>query len=180
MVAGLAILANSRPNEGLLASLPAVLALPYTWRHKGYALHAVLTRTVLPLGFMLGIIASLMAFYNYRVTGRWLHLPYQAHEEAYSPVPLFLFVPLRAEPVYHNKIMQDFFARDAVDHYKQERTRFGLASSSVDRTAHLWKFYLGLVLTTPFLFLPWVQNNWSIRLIQMASIIPVLILLMGP
>ena len=70
MALGLAILANSRPYEGLVVSLPVAAALvawlladvrarlaPFCWS------------IALPTAFVLSATAVLMGYYNYRVTG---------------------------------------------------------------------------------------------------------------
>jgi hypothetical protein len=74
---GLAILANSRPYEGLLISLPAAVLL-FAWMvsKNGPALQISISRIMLPIIGVLTITGGAMAFYNWRVTGNALRMPY--------------------------------------------------------------------------------------------------------
>ncbi len=67
---GLAILANSRPYEGLVFSLPVAIAL-LIWlsKKRGLELWATVRRVVLPLSIVLSLAISAMAYYFWRVTG---------------------------------------------------------------------------------------------------------------
>jgi hypothetical protein len=64
---GLAILANSRPFEGLLFSLPVGFSLAFwLWTRPT---RSCLTRIALPLVLVLGFAAVATGYYNWRVTG---------------------------------------------------------------------------------------------------------------
>lgn len=81
---GLALLANSRPFEGLLFSLPLILVLLWK-RRPGW-------RTVLACAAAVMAPAVLwMALYNTRVTGNMWKLPYLLYEQTYNPAPLFIW-----------------------------------------------------------------------------------------
>jgi hypothetical protein len=84
---GLAILAASRPFEGLLVVLPVAATL-WVWTVRR---RAFLLRAALPLAGLLLVLAAAMASYNARLTGdpRWFpHLFYQA---TYNTRPDFVF-----------------------------------------------------------------------------------------
>ena len=106
---GMAILANSRPFEGLIVSLPAVVAL-LAWMigKHGPAWHVSLGQIALPMLVVLTLTAGVMGFYNLRVTGDALRMPYLVHEATYGMSPLFLWQHPRLEPTYHHKEIQDF------------------------------------------------------------------------
>ena len=85
---GLAVLANSRPFEGLLFSLPMGFSLAlWLWRHRSRTL---LRRIVLPLGLVLGLAAAATGYYNWRVTGDALEMPEALNRRTYAMAPLFL------------------------------------------------------------------------------------------
>ena len=74
---GLLLLANSRPYEGLIASLPvAILLLVDVWRNRQQT-SLIATKTFLPMLVILIIGFGWMGYYNYRVTGNCLRFPYQ-------------------------------------------------------------------------------------------------------
>jgi hypothetical protein len=128
---GLAILANSRPYEGLLVSLPAaVLLLTWIIGKKGPAAQVSIKRIVLPILGVLAVTSGVMAFYNWRVTGDALRMPYQVHEATYAIAPSFLWQQPRPEPVYRHKVMRDFWTGWALESYKEKRS-----------APHLWMFY---------------------------------------
>ncbi|MGE0704131.1 MAG: hypothetical protein AB7F99_12800 [Vicinamibacterales bacterium] len=92
MAAGVLLLANSRPFEGLLLCLPVALVLA-TWltgRGRG-ALRTRLALWLVPFGIVLTIGAGIMLAYNQAVTGRAWRTPYDLHVEQYQDIGVFLF-----------------------------------------------------------------------------------------
>src|SRR5205823_1547974 len=112
---GLAILAGSRPFEGLIVSLPIAMAL-FAWlvsrNRPGWRTGFV--RVVLPLGAVLGLTATALAAYNARLTGKPLLMPYQQNGMTYGVTPLFLWQPLQPVPDYHHAVMRDYHLEWAV------------------------------------------------------------------
>jgi len=67
---GSAILANSRPFEGLVVSLPAVtLLLVWMLGKDGPPTRALIGRVVLPILVVVALTAGAMGYYNWRVMG---------------------------------------------------------------------------------------------------------------
>ena len=133
---GLAILANSRPFEGFLFSLPVGFSLAlWLWRHQT---RSCLTRIALPLVLVLGCAAVATGYYNWRVTGNALEMPEALNRRTYAIAPLFLGQQLRPAPQYRNSEMQRFYADWEVSRYLTTRTasrigtgRMGQAGNSV-------------------------------------------------
>ena len=96
---GVAILANARPFEGSMLVIAAFGALA-VWALAGRnrPRRIFLGRVVLPLGVMAVMTLGWIGYYNWRVTGNPLKMPYMLHEEQYSSVPLFLFAKPRPQP----------------------------------------------------------------------------------
>lgn len=86
---GLVILANSRPYEGLLASVPIAIAL-LCWlfgkQRPGWSV--AVSRIMIPILVVLIPAFLWMGYYNYRVTGNSLTFPYQAWVNQYYPTSL--------------------------------------------------------------------------------------------
>src|SRR5260370_27120948 len=98
---GVALLANSRPFEGMVAGLPAgLLVLAYLLGHHAPPWRATFGRILMPILAVLGLTAAGMMYFNRQVTGHPLQLPYQTNEAAYAVAPLFLWQSLKPEPVY--------------------------------------------------------------------------------
>jgi len=150
MGVGLAILASSRPYEGVAFSLPIAGAL-LTWLLKKDRppLPVVARRVVAPLVLILVLTGSALAYYNWRVTGNPLRLPYQADLEANVVVPYTIWQKLRPEPTYHHDVIRKMFALQTPPAYYRARSFAGLMFKA-DR---LWHFFLGPALTLPFLML---------------------------
>ena len=165
---GMAILANSRPFEGLVVSLPALAAL-LTWmigKHSP-AWQVSIGQTALPLLFVLTLTAGMMAYYNLRVTGDALRMPYLVHEATYAMTPLFLWQYPKPKPTYRHKEIDDFHTDWSLSQYMrqcsiQQCSIVRLLRDAGKKLGRVWKFYLGPVLTIPLVMLPrMLKNRWN-------------------
>ena len=148
---GLMILANSRPYEGLVLSLPVAFAL-FTWifgrtgaiwerfRHVGVLLTSVV---------LLGVLAT--GYYCWRVTGNPLRMPQQVDRQTYGVAPYFLWQHPGPQPVYNHAEMRDFYLHNELGFYKQTHTIVNMVALWIVRFTHIWFFYLGPVLTLPLI-----------------------------
>jgi hypothetical protein len=161
MGVGLAVLANSRPYEGLLVSLPAgVVMLAWTVGKHGPPARVSIGRIALPVLIVLVCTAGAMGLYNLRVTGHAFLLPYQVHEATYAVAPVFLWQHLRPEPVYRHKVIRDFYTGWALDPYLRQRSILGFVRGGASKIKTLLLFYLG-PLIVPLVMLPWsLRSRW--------------------
>jgi hypothetical protein len=176
---GLAVLANSRPFEGLLFSLPAILVLVGWMLSKdGPDIGASTRFIILPIVTVVALTGTVVGFYNLRVTGNILRMPYQVHEDTYATAPIFLWQSPRPEPVYRHRIIRDVHEA-GLDAYKEQRSSIlGFLSwkKGVFRTL-LWPFYFGLILTLPILamlpvLIPWAfRNRWGLFAISSCGVL---------
>lgn len=149
---GLALLANSRPYEGLFFSLPAAIVLLLWIIHlRGPDLADCLRRVVLPLVMILSATAGAMLYYFWCVTGSPLRTPFFVNLATYDPVPYFPWQSLRSWPVYHHEIMQKFYTGWLLDYYELGRSHFMI--SALLKIAMFWSFYIGPLFTIPILML---------------------------
>ena len=166
---GLAILANSRPFEGFLFSLPVGFSLAsWLWRHPT---RSSLTRIALPLVLVLGCAAVATGYYNWRVTGKALEMPEALNRRTYAMAPLFLGRQLRPAPQYRNAEMQKFYADWEVSRYLKTRTLRGLAGEEWAKLATLWWFFLGPVLPLALLALPRILRDRRMKLLLITAIV---------
>jgi hypothetical protein len=145
LAAGLIVLANTRPYEGLVAALPAACMLAAwarpRWRQTLRAAESA--GAVL----LLGVLA--MAYYNYRVTGDALRMPYQVYTEQYDVAPIFIFGQPRTGKTYNHASMRAYHQVWVMEGYRQKRSGAGL------RPQHLalpLQFFWGFALWLPVLF----------------------------
>ena len=147
---GLAILATSRPYEGLVLSLPVAIAL-FAWLggKQRPPLRITLRSIVLPLCLVLAVLGSAISYYCWRVTGNPLQLPYQAERQQYAVAPYMLWQSLRPQPTYHSDVVKRLYAHDEVIAYAFFRSPAG----AIAKLIWTWTFYLGPALSLPIMTL---------------------------
>lgn len=163
--AGLAILANTRPFEGMvLALLLGLLTVFRLVRGELPGLSRLIIRVALPATLILIIAGGLMAYYNYRVTGHSLLMPYILHEETYTIAPIFIHQKLRPEPVYRHESIRRFHTGYSRDFYLAQRGLTGFIKKGLIRKIGvLLRAYISnLAMAVPLLALPWVwrRDKW--------------------
>jgi hypothetical protein len=164
MALGLIILANSRPYEGLVFSLPfAGAVLVWLWSRKGPPLRVLLSRIVVPLVVVLTLGGLATSYYYYRVTGNPFRMTYQLNRATYATAPYFLWQTPQAEPAYHHEIFRSFYRWER-GRFEESRTLTGFLKSSAVKIQQWWQFYLGPTLTLPLLALPWAIRDRKMRL----------------
>jgi len=129
---GLGVLANSRPYEGLIVSIPLmagllirILARPNPWR------------VLLPLAATLSVTGAWMGYYNFRITGNPLRMPFVEYSAQYDVYPKFWFLPARPPPVYRNEVMRSLHTEWERGDYDRMRTIGGICAVAMKR---LWQF----------------------------------------
>jgi len=160
---GLAILANSRPFEGLVASIPVVVVLSiWIVRTRCISWRIRFLRVGLPVVLVLLLTASWMVFYNFRVTGDPFRMPYQVNESTYGIVPVFLWQPLKAEPQYNHKTLRDFY-RSYSNTYLNQRSLKEWVRNSIEKIEKFWLFFFGIIFIPSMLFLAASPKVWRRR-----------------
>jgi hypothetical protein len=169
---GLAMMANSRPYEGLVFSI-AVAAGFLVWL-KGRSAPSwplLLRRLFLPAAFVLVVAAAATGYYYWRVTGSPFRMTYTVNRETYAVVPYFLCFPKRAVPQYHHAVMRDYYAGWEVAQYDEARTLTGFVRRTAHKALELWRFYVGPAFSLPLVALPWAFRDRRMRLAWIAGII---------
>lgn len=151
----LAILANSRPYEGLVFSLPALFVFVRWLFQKTSGSPPTTNRwfaAALPTAVILLLTAAFMASYNARLTGHPLLFPNALNVRTYHSAPMFLFQPLQPEKHYHNQQFEDFYngwEREEYDHSWQSVKCLTWLKSVRFFSAYAW---WGALLVLPALF----------------------------
>lgn len=160
---GMAILANSRPWEGFVLSLFASTALLVFFLGRNRPpLNLTLRRVALPVCLVLLPVAAAMGYYNFRVTGDPLRMPYTVHDETYAMAPAFLWQKPRAEPTYRHEILRRSNYK-AMHDYLAQQSWSGLWSRKWKETRELAAAYFqGWGLVVPLAMLPWLlrRDRW--------------------
>jgi len=109
---GIAILAHSRPYEGLLLSIP--VAGWFLWWLVGKTKSAApprvrIVRVFAPLAIVLLLTAGFIGYYNWRLTGNALLFPYALNSRTYRTTGLFLWNHPKEPIQYNNEQFEDFY-----------------------------------------------------------------------
>jgi len=163
---GLVILANTRPYEGFVFSLPfAVAMLIWLWKARPWR---PLVSIVLPTILILLLSAAAMGYYYWRVTGSPFTMTYQVNRSTYAMAPYFLWSKPRPETPYHHAVMRDLYRRE-LSEFETNRTLRGAVRRTWDKLLSSWQYFLGPLLTVPLLAFPWVLRDRKMRLPLIAS-----------
>lgn len=161
---GLVILANSRPYEGLLFSVPiAVAILAWLTGRRRPAFQQSVVRVILPMLAVLLLGGLATGFYYYRVTGSPFVMTYQVNRSQYAAAPYFVWQHARPEPENHHAVMRDYYRRELADFQSNHSFR-GYFERAGKKIVDWWQFYLGPLLTVPLLALPWIVRDRKMRL----------------
>ena len=161
---GLAILANSRPYEGFVLSVPLVVALGI-WLVKRPIPSATTARNrvLLPLAAVLVVTGGGMLYYNFRVTGDALATPYFVHERSYAITPPFVFQDAWPTPVYRHPGPRSVAGAAAVQPHTPDRTLTGLVARVYERADEQAGVFFGslLVVAGVATLLPLERSGWQ-------------------
>jgi hypothetical protein len=120
---GVSILANSRPFEGLVFSLPVLVVLLISlFRRESPSWRKTIPHVVVPFCAVLLICGLFMAYYDWRGTGNALLLPYSVFDHLYeASTPALLWQ--KAAPVIHytNPQFDTFYNGWNLDSWREGR-----------------------------------------------------------
>lgn len=169
LAVGLAVLANSRPYEGFILSLPVAVALLVWLAGRQRPPLRLAARVVAPISVILLVCFAAMGYYFWRVTGDPFRMPYQVNRDTYAMAPYFIWQKLRPEPHYNHAVMWDFYTHWERKEFLETQSLGGLIVRTLHKAAELWKFYLGPALSIPLLALPCVFHDRKMKFVLWAS-----------
>jgi len=163
---GVAILANSRPYEGALFCIPAAIWFCWWLAGKGKSpqpLRVRLQKAFAPLAIVLGLTGAFMGYYNWRLTGHALLLPYTLNDRNYHTAGLFLWDHKKPELQYRNPQFEDFYNGWERDEY--DRTWRGVLHMSLQKLGRsaITFFWMGELLALPAI--PFLFRDRKMRLL---------------
>jgi len=123
---GLVILANTRPYEGFVFSLPAVLYLLIQSIRKRLWTGQLLRRAAMPAMALLVLAAAFSLYYNWRSTGNPLLMPYAVNAKTYHISRPFLWQTANPIPKYHHRTLRTFYSFHELPDYYKSRELWGL------------------------------------------------------
>jgi hypothetical protein len=126
--AGAMLLASTRPLEGMLVGLPAavvLIALPF--KKTGEDRARFVQRVIVPAATVVVAAAMALSFYNGRVTGDPLRLPYQVYNETYHMGAQFPWQEPSPVVDYRHQALGDYKRLWILERAEVQREHFVLA-----------------------------------------------------
>jgi hypothetical protein len=115
---GIAILANSRPFEGLIFCMPfAVVLLLWMWRCSSPTARIILRKVIAPVIAVLLPTIGFITYYNWRLTGNPLLTPHQLYTQTYLTSPTFFWGHQKPLLHYNNQQLEEYFNLFAPGYY---------------------------------------------------------------
>jgi hypothetical protein len=108
MTVGLVLMAITRPFEGVLLCLPVGVATLVWLFGRRFPAGLIVRRALIPTLAVLVPAALAFLYYNYRVTGNPLRLPYMEHAARYDVAPVLLIQQEYPAPQYRHKEIRNF------------------------------------------------------------------------
>jgi len=169
---GIAILANSRPYEGLLLCLTAAGYFLWTIARKRQALvgpHSLVRRVILPLSVTLLLTAAFMGYYNWRLTGNPLLLPHTLNVRTYHTAPMFVWQHAKPPKQYNNAQFEDFYNDFEREEYHTTFSDFkSISWLKITRYTTTY-FWMGLLLLAAWL--PFAFRDRKMRLLSLSFLL---------
>jgi len=170
---GIAILANTRPYEGLLFCIP--VAGWFFWWLAGktkspMALRTRITKVFAPLAVVLTLTIGFIGYYNWRLTGNAFLFPHTLNTRTYRTTGLFLWDHSKVPIQYNNEQFEDFYnGWEREDYQNTWPDVWKVSAEKLTRSGSTY-FWWGALLLLPGL--PFVFFDRKMR-------VPILIFLLG-
>src|SRR6267142_2313755 len=180
---GMAVLAVSRPYEGFVLTILSALGTAILMRRKRIPLRTISKSILIPAAAVMLPFALWLGYYNYRVTGHPLRMPYVEHQAQYATVPLFLFQRAPdTPPQYRNVELWRFYWRDQRYLYLRRDNWRMIRDEALRMIGGLYQSCLGNVesLTVALLVVPWgVWASRKMRMLVVTLILFTIAILLG-
>ena len=173
---GVAIVAITRPYEGLLLCLPVAFALG-KWLVKGEnrpKASVLLKRAAVPAA-VLAATAAWLGYYDLKAFGKATTLPYTVDRETYAIAPYYIWQNPRPVPTYRHAELRTFYRKAEMDFYNKIHSVDGFLPYSLAKASFVLLFYGGFALFPPLIMVRRVLFDRRIRFL----VICVLVLAMG-
>jgi hypothetical protein len=174
---GVLLLANTRPYEGALTVMGALMALVLWRRRAGYRLSQLfLARAALPATMLLVAGVAGMAYYNYRVTGDPLVLPYVVNQKQYSSSPHLWILPAGHSVSYRHDIMRRFWIDWDMPLYFAARANPGIVLTRFAR--FILPFFISPLTGLLIAIAVVLRRGWKVHLALALAAVPAVGILM--
>jgi hypothetical protein len=154
LACGIAILALTRPFEGLILCLPVAIRLAMAWLKHAKQRPGILRNVCAPAVVMMAVVATAMLYYDTRVTGRALEVPYRTNYRQYMLAGQFVWEAPRPVISYRHPVMRSFYVDQQLAQALDQRTFGGFLSNVAFTIEQGGLFFFGAILLIPLFWLP--------------------------
>jgi hypothetical protein len=166
MAVGIVLLATARPYEGCLLCLPVAIYLGH-WLLFGKN-RPSRAQLFLCASFPIALIiaaGSWMAYYDFRVFGSPLTLPYTVNRATYAIAPYYVWQSPRSEPGYRHAAMREFYHHEELKTFNRIHSISGFIPTTLGKVTATVMFYAGMALLFPLIMLRRVLLDRRLRLL---------------
>jgi len=167
MAIGIAMLANTRPYEGMVLTLVVGMRLAIWVVRNKPEIGALLRRVAIPALLVLVAAGSGTAYYFWRVTGHALTMPQQLNRDTYAIAKYFYWQKPYPQPAYHHKEISDFYHREYDDFWRARS--ISSMPQFLMMGARIWIFYISPTFTIPLFFLGRTIRDRRARFLLIAT-----------
>jgi hypothetical protein len=164
---GILLLFASRPFEALLWSgVAGTFALWDIFRNRSWRRYS---SALPPFAWVFLCGACMLAWYNWRITGKALDPPYLAYQRVYgTPQPYWWQAPVRVASFRFPEIRDNYLNQLRL--YEKRHSAKEVFDSERTRLANFWRFFVGPFLTPALAFLLYMRRDRRIWPWLLASI----------
>ena len=170
MAVGIAIMFTTRPFESMLLFIPVAVSLVrwYLRAADHPSASALLRQTAIPLVVVVAA-AAWMGYYDYRVFGHPLTLPYTVNRATYAMAPYFAWQNPRPEPAYHHEEMRQFYYEDELGNYQKSHSFGGFIKMTLVKAVGGTLYFTGLAFLPLFFMAPRVFHDRRVRFLLICT-----------
>jgi hypothetical protein len=164
MAIGMALLALSRPYEGVLVCIPVAIALCH-WIIAGKnrpRAPVLLRRAAAPLALLIAVMAWI-GYYDGRNFGKATTLPYTVARATYAVIPYYIWQTRRPTPVYRHDEIRRFYTETEGEGFDEFRTPGGFAHRMLVKFNTSVLFICGFALLPPTFMVGRVLSDRRLR-----------------
>jgi hypothetical protein len=168
---GIALLATTRPYEGLLLCIPVALVLG-RWILSGKnrpSTARLFQLAALPLLIVIAAGAAL-AYYDWKAFGNPLTLPYSVNRATYASAPYFVWQSPRRGVTYRHEVLRTFYTDIELAAFNKIHTPSGFIPQTLIKFVRSFEFYAGLALLPPLIMIRRVFRDRRIRFLVQCSL----------
>lgn len=170
---GAAILGLSRPFEGLILTVICFAFLVGQFIKNGTIFSSqTVVKIYAPVLVVAIIFLGWTGYYNKRITGDILKMPYMVYEEQYAVAPFLLIQKPRPMPQYNHEFIKRHFVKYALEEYNRQQNLKGFVKETIVKFKRIIKGYSWNYALIPLcVALPWMVRRRSVYIFPLICFI---------